>query len=86
MLQCRISFPYWDLTRTAGPEGNPAGGVIFAELCNEAAIDIHEAFKTMFQCPPRSERAWGDLVRVVDELPGRARSRNAAAGLADPGP
>src|SRR4029079_12273852 len=27
------------------------------------AINVQQAFETMYQCPPRPARAWGDLVR-----------------------
>jgi poly(hydroxyalkanoate) depolymerase family esterase len=40
-----------------------AGGAIIAGLPHGAANSVHEAFRIMFQCPPRSARAWGDLVR-----------------------
>jgi poly(hydroxyalkanoate) depolymerase family esterase len=40
-----------------------AGGAIIAGLPYGAASNVQEAFKTMYQCPPRSARAWGDLVR-----------------------
>src|SRR4051794_6711039 len=40
-----------------------AGGAIIAGLPYGAATNVQQAFETMFQCPPRSARAWGDLVR-----------------------
>ena len=40
-----------------------AGGAIVAGLPYGAATNVQQAFETMFQCPPRSARAWGDLVR-----------------------
>jgi len=40
-----------------------AGGAIIAGLPYGAANNVQQAFENMFQCPPRSARAWGDLVR-----------------------
>jgi poly(hydroxyalkanoate) depolymerase family esterase len=40
-----------------------AGGAIVAGLPYGAATNVQQAFENMFQCPPRSARAWGDLVR-----------------------
>ena len=40
-----------------------AGGAIIAGLPFGAASNVQQAFENMFQCPPRSARAWGDLVR-----------------------
>jgi feruloyl esterase len=40
-----------------------AGGAIIAGLPYGAASNVQQAFESMFQCPPRSARAWGDLVR-----------------------
>lgn len=40
-----------------------AGGAIVAGLPYGAATNVQQAFETMFQCPPRPARAWGDLVR-----------------------
>ena len=40
-----------------------AGGAIVAGLPYGAATTVQQAFATMFQCPPRPARAWGDLVR-----------------------
>jgi poly(hydroxyalkanoate) depolymerase family esterase len=40
-----------------------AGGAIIAGLPYGAATNVQQAFETMFQCPPRPARAWGDLVR-----------------------
>lgn len=40
-----------------------AGGAIVAGLPYGAATTVQQAFETMFQCPPRPARAWGDLVR-----------------------
>ena len=39
------------------------GGAIVAGLPYGAATNVQQAFETMFQCPPRPARAWGDLVR-----------------------
>jgi poly(hydroxyalkanoate) depolymerase family esterase len=40
-----------------------AGGAIVAGLPYGAATNVQQAFESMFQCPARSARAWGDLVR-----------------------
>jgi len=40
-----------------------AGGAIVAGLPYGAAKNMQQAFENMYQCPPRSARAWGDLVR-----------------------
>src|SRR5947209_1764942 len=40
-----------------------AGGAIIAGLPYGAANNVQQAFETMFQCPPRPARVWGDLVR-----------------------
>ncbi len=40
-----------------------AGGAIVAGLPYGAATNVQQAFETMYQCPPRPARAWGDLVR-----------------------
>ena len=40
-----------------------AGGAIIAGLPYGGASNVQQAFESMFQCPPRSARAWGDLVR-----------------------
>jgi poly(hydroxyalkanoate) depolymerase family esterase len=40
-----------------------AGGAIIAGLPYGAATNVQQAFENMYQCPPRSARAWGDLVR-----------------------
>jgi poly(hydroxyalkanoate) depolymerase family esterase len=40
-----------------------AGGAIIAGLPYGAASNVQQAFESMFQCPPRPARAWGDLVR-----------------------
>lgn len=40
-----------------------AGGAIIAGLPYGAANNVQQAFENMFQCPPRSAHAWGDLVR-----------------------
>jgi feruloyl esterase len=40
-----------------------AGGAIVAGLPYGAANNVQQAFESMFQCPPRAARAWGDLVR-----------------------
>jgi feruloyl esterase len=40
-----------------------AGGAIVAGLPYGAANNVQQAFESMFQCPPRAARVWGDLVR-----------------------
>ena len=40
-----------------------AGGAIIAGLPYRAAIGVQQAFETMFQCPQRPAREWGNLVR-----------------------
>jgi poly(hydroxyalkanoate) depolymerase family esterase len=40
-----------------------AGGAIVAGLPYGAASNVQQAFESMFQCPPRPSRVWGDLVR-----------------------
>lgn len=40
-----------------------AGGAIIAGLPYGAAASVQQAFESMFQCPSRSPREWGDLVR-----------------------
>jgi len=40
-----------------------AGGAIIAGLPYGAAANVQQAFASMAQSPPRSARAWGDLVR-----------------------
>jgi poly(hydroxyalkanoate) depolymerase family esterase len=40
-----------------------AGGAIIAGVPYGAATNVQQAFASMSQCPPRSARAWGDLVR-----------------------
>jgi poly(hydroxyalkanoate) depolymerase family esterase len=40
-----------------------AGGAIIAGLPYGAASNVQQAFESMFQCPARPARAWGDLVR-----------------------
>jgi poly(hydroxyalkanoate) depolymerase family esterase len=42
-----------------------AGGAIIAGLPYGAARNVQQAFESMFQCPPRSAREWGDLVRAA---------------------
>jgi len=42
-----------------------AGGAIIAGLPYGAARNAQQAFESMFQCPPRSAREWGDLVRAA---------------------
>jgi feruloyl esterase len=40
-----------------------AGGAIIAGLPYGAATNVQQAFESMFQCPSRSGREWGGLVR-----------------------
>jgi len=47
-----------------------AGGAIIAGLPYGAASNVQQAFETMYQCPPRSARAWGDLVRRASPCKG----------------
>ena len=42
-----------------------AGGAIIAGLPYGAANNIQQAFENMYQCPPRSARVWGNLVRAA---------------------
>jgi feruloyl esterase len=42
-----------------------AGGAIIAGLPYGAAGNVQQAFASMFQCPSRPARAWGDLVRAA---------------------
>ena len=47
-----------------------AGGAIIAGLPYGAATNMQQAFKTMYQCPPRAARAWGELVRKASRHKG----------------
>jgi poly(hydroxyalkanoate) depolymerase family esterase len=47
-----------------------AGGAIVAGLPYGAATNVRQAFETMYRCPPRPARAWGDLVRAASPLKG----------------
>jgi feruloyl esterase len=47
-----------------------AGGAIIAGLPYGAAGNVQQAFASMFRCPLRPARAWGDLVREAS--PGHA--------------
>jgi feruloyl esterase len=42
-----------------------AGGAIIAGLPYGAATNVQQAFESMYHCPTRSARAWGDLVRAA---------------------
>jgi feruloyl esterase len=42
-----------------------AGGAIIAGLPYGAAGNVQEAFESMFECPARAPRAWGDCVRAA---------------------
>jgi poly(hydroxyalkanoate) depolymerase family esterase len=47
------------------------GGAIIAGLPHGAASNVHEAFQSMYQCPTRAAREWGDLVRSAAPQPAR---------------
>ena len=47
-----------------------AGGAIIAGLPYGAATNMQQAFETMYQCPPRAARAWGELVRKASRHKG----------------
>ena len=47
-----------------------AGGAIIAGLPFGAASNVQQAFETMYQCPARSARTWGDLVRGASPYAG----------------
>ena len=47
-----------------------AGGAIIAGLPYGAAANMQQAFETMYQCPPRAARAWGELVRKASRHKG----------------
>jgi poly(hydroxyalkanoate) depolymerase family esterase len=47
-----------------------AGGAIIAGLPYGAATNVQQAFENMYQCPPRSARAWGALVRKASRHKG----------------
>jgi poly(hydroxyalkanoate) depolymerase family esterase len=61
-----------------------AGGAIVAGMPYGAASNAQQAFETMFQCPPRSARAWGDLVRGASPHHGRWPRVSVWHGGADP--
>jgi feruloyl esterase len=42
-----------------------AAGAIIAGLPYGAASNVQQAFESMYQCPSRSARSWGDLVRAA---------------------
>jgi feruloyl esterase len=48
-----------------------AGGAIVAGLPYGAATNVQEAFQSMYQCPTKSARDWGDLVRKAAPQPAR---------------
>jgi feruloyl esterase len=60
-----------------------AGGAIVAGLPYGAASNVQEAFQSMYQCPTRSEREWGDLVRKAAPQPARWPSISVWHGNAD---
>jgi poly(hydroxyalkanoate) depolymerase family esterase len=47
-----------------------AGGAIIAGLPYGAAGNVQEAFESMFECPARAPRAWGDRVRAASPYRG----------------
>ena len=49
-----------------------AAGAIIAGLPYGAASNVQQAFQSMFQCPPRRSKEWGDLVRAA--APGHTSS------------
>ena len=48
-----------------------AAGAIIAGLPYGAASNVQQAFESMYQCPTRSARAWGDVVRGAAKHDGR---------------
>jgi feruloyl esterase len=60
-----------------------AGGAIVAGLPYGAASNLQEAFHSMYQCPTRSAREWGDLVRKAAPQPTRWPSISVWHGNAD---
>ena len=56
-----------------------AGGAIIAGLPYGAATNVQQAFESMYQCPPRPAREWGDLVRSASP---HRRTVAARLGLA----
>jgi poly(hydroxyalkanoate) depolymerase family esterase len=60
-----------------------AGGAIIAGLPYGAASNVQEAFQSMYQCPTRSAREWGDLVRKAAPQPARWPSISVWHGNAD---
>jgi poly(hydroxyalkanoate) depolymerase family esterase len=46
-----------------------AAGAIIAGLPYGAASNVQQAFESMYQCPSRSARHWGDLVRAAGPSP-----------------
>src|SRR6188508_533115 len=49
-----------------------AGGAIIAGLPYGAATNMQQAFKIMYQCPPRAARAGGELVRKASRHKGQS--------------
>ena len=47
-----------------------AGGAIIAGLPYGAATNVQQAFESMYQCPTRSAREWGNLVRAAGTYDG----------------
>jgi feruloyl esterase len=61
-----------------------AGGAIIAGLPYGAANNVQQAFESMFNSPPRSARAWGDLVRGASSHEGPWPRVSVWHGSADP--
>jgi poly(hydroxyalkanoate) depolymerase family esterase len=60
-----------------------AAGAIIAGLPYGAASNVQQAFESMYQCPTRSARAWGDLVRGATKHDGRWPRVSVWHGSAD---
>ena len=58
-----------------------AGGAIIAGLPYGAATNMQQAFETMYRCPPRAARAWGELVRRRLGTKGRGRASRCGMGV-----
>ncbi|MDB5578790.1 MAG: esterase, depolymerase family, partial [Bradyrhizobium sp.] len=52
-----------------------AAGAIIAGLPYGAASDVQQALKSMYQCPSRTAKIWGDLVRAAAPVPVRSWPR-----------
>jgi poly(hydroxyalkanoate) depolymerase family esterase len=60
-----------------------AAGAIIAGLPYGAASNVQQAFESMFQCPPKSPKHWGDLVRKAAPASGRWPRISVWHGSAD---